>query len=68
MNNPSIEELEQQLDFYGTGMQLYPVAMMNVIETEKALEQARQQSLMNEDLSDDESDDFSLSLTDKRHF
>jgi hypothetical protein len=68
MNNPSIEELEKLMDYYGTAMQYNPLAQADLIATEQALQQARQESLLNDDLSDDQSEDDSFPLLNKRRY
>ena len=52
-----IEELKSQLDYWGTAMQFYPAAVMNVIEIEKEIQE--KMAMANQD---EETDDFPLSL------
>ena len=61
-----LEELQKELDFYGTAMQVNPMAIMDVIRVEQEIKNEIQNMNNNSFYSNnnyDDSDDFSLKLT-----
>ncbi len=61
-----LEELQKELDFYGTAMQVNPMAIMDVIRVEQEMKNEIQNMNNNSFYSNnnyDDSDDFSLKLT-----
>lgn len=61
-----LEELQKELDFYGTAMQVNPMAIMDVIRVDQEIKNEIQNMNNNSFYSNnnyDDSDDFSLKLT-----
>ena len=61
-----LEELQNELDFYGTAMQVNPMAIMDVIRVDQEIKNEIQNMNNNSFYSNnnyDDSDDFSLKLT-----